>query len=124
MIFDYHFRVKANDRTLIRNAFVGIGVLQILGPDLVPVDGTTTTYDPIGPIPDWQNPGQFIKALDGQILHHYNLRTTFDLRQRTIDLAAQGNTWAQQIIANRDQFFSKISNGQEILADMPKRVWL
>ena len=119
--FDYHFRVKAVDRVPLRNAFVALGVItwdgsqmNVIGPGAV---------ETVGPIDDWQNPGTPIMS-GGAVLHHYNLRLPYDLRQLIIDKAAQGDVTAQTIVANRARFYSKLSNGLDVLADIPKRVWL
>lgn len=121
----YYLRVKASDRVPLKNALIALGVMKE-----VTVDGVTSLivdgdggYDVIGPVrnqldTDWVKVG-------GEVAHHYNLRLPYDLRQRIIDLAAQGNATAQTIIANRARFFARIGGtGIDEPPEFPKRVWL
>lgn len=119
---DYLLRCKASDRVLLRTAFIAIGVLEINGQgDLQAVP--PGALDTIGPMrnqlgTDWVRVG-------GEIAHHYNLRVGYDLRQKIIDLAAQGDATAQVIIANRARFYAKIGgNLKDTAPDAPKRVFL
>jgi hypothetical protein len=118
---DYYLRVKASDRVPLRNALIALDVMEVVDGNLI-VKGPGG-YDVIGPLrnmddTDWVKVG-------GEIAHHYNLRLPYDLRQRIIDLAAEGNTTAQTIIANRARFYARIGGGGiDEAPEFAKRVWL
>lgn len=121
-MMDYHLRCKATDRVPLRDAFIALGVL-VLAEDgsLIAPEGA---LDIIGPLRNQANTDWV--RIGGEVAHHYNLRLPYDLRQRIIQLAAEGNATAQALIANRVRFFARVDvqSGEDASVDVPKRVFL